>query len=373
MSVTPRSRRRLGAANLPAPQLRAVAPRVVVTGGAGFLGCNLVDRLCAEGRSVLVVDNLARDRVAENLEWLTTRHQRSLAAEIADIRDPAVMREAACGATAVIHLAAQVAVTTSVLDPVEDFEINARGTLNVLEAVRNVAPDAPVIFASTNKVYGELIPRSEMVRGETRYRPRDESLSRGFDEATPLSFHSPYGCSKGVADQYVIDYSRIYGLRSIVLRMSCLYGPRQFGTEDQGWVAHFLIAAMTGRPITIFGDGFQVRDVLYVDDAVSAYVAALNHLADTSGRAFNLGGGPQNAISLRDLLALITELAGREPELAIEPWRPGDQAWYVTDTSAFTRATGWRPRTGVNEGLRRLAAWVKTLSQEEPVRQELSA
>ncbi|HZT89206.1 MAG TPA: NAD-dependent epimerase/dehydratase family protein [Stellaceae bacterium] len=349
-------------AKLVAPRVRAAAPRIVITGGAGFLGSNLTARFAADGSDVLVVDNLSRDGVEQNLEWLVARHRHRVAVEVADVRDPYVAREIVKGGSAVIHLAAQVAVTTSVTDPIDDFEINGRGTVNVLEAVRQCAPEAPVIFASTNKVYGEFLTRAEMVREKERYVPRDPTLRSGIDEVTPLSFHSPYGCSKGVADQYVVDYSRVFGLRTAVLRMSCLYGPRQFGTEDQGWVAHFLISALAGRPITIYGDGYQMRDVLYADDAVAAYQAVLKHIDSAAGRAFNLGGGPRYALSLRELLAAIPELTGVEPEVAFGPWRPGDQAWYVSDTAALTAATGWRARVAPKEGLRRLVAWLKTIA-----------
>jgi CDP-paratose 2-epimerase len=348
-------------AALAAPRARAATPRIVVTGGAGFLGSNLVDRLASDGHDILIIDNLARDRVDENLDWLLARHRRRVAVELADLRDPFVARDTIKGASAVVHLAAQVAVTTSVADPIGDFEINARGALNVLEAVRHGAPDAPVVFASTNKVYGEFIPRQAMVREGDRYVPRDKSLRGGMDEMTPLSLHSPYGCSKGVADQYVLDYARVYGLKTAVLRMSCLYGPRQFGNEDQGWVAHFLISALSGAPITIYGDGYQMRDVLYADDAVEAYLCALRYAEGGGGRAFNLGGGPQSAFSLRELLTLIPELTGVKPEGEFADWRPGDQLWYVSDTSAFTAATGWRARVGAKQGLRRLAEWLKTI------------
>jgi CDP-paratose 2-epimerase len=342
---------------LAAPQPRT-NPRIVVTGGAGFLGSNIVDALAARGEDVLVFDSLARPRVDENLAWLRTRHPRRVQVCYADIRDRARLREALRGAKAVIHLAAQVAVTTSVADPVDDFEINARGTLNVLEGVRAVAPEAAVLFASTNKVYGKLMPLETMVRDGERYAPADPAYAGGLDEATPLSFYSPYGCSKGVADQYVLDYSRVYGLRSAVFRMSCLYGPRQFGTEDQGWVAHFLISALTGRPITIYGDGYQVRDVLYARDAVNAYLLGIDRIEALAGRAFNLGGGPENTLSLRELLRLLAEITGKDPQVNFDDWRPGDQPWYVSKTAALREATGWRAETGVREGLERLAAWL---------------
>jgi CDP-paratose 2-epimerase len=359
-----------GPANIPGPEnivrlatppVRGTgrpAPRVVVTGGAGFLGSNLVDALASRGENVLVYDSLLRPRVEENLAWLGERYPARVTSCLADIRDVGRLREALRGAKAVVHLAGQVAVTTSVADPLDDFEVNARGTLNVLEAVRAVAPEAPVLFASTNKVYGNLMPLEDMVRHGARYVPGDAAFAGGLSEATPLSFHSPYGCSKGVADQYVLDYARVFGLRTAVFRMSCLYGPRQFGTEDQGWVAHFLISALRGRPITIYGDGYQVRDVLYVDDAVRAYLLGIDGIDSLSGQAFNLGGGPDNTLSLRELLGHIEEITGRAPSVAFDGWRPGDQPWYVSDTSAFRRATGWRPETGVREGLTRLAAWL---------------
>jgi CDP-paratose 2-epimerase len=354
---------------LAAPLARA-NPRVVVTGGAGFLGSNIVDALAARGEDVVVFDSLARPRVDENLAWLRQRHPGRVQVCYADIRDAARLRQAFRGAKAVIHLAAQVAVTTSVADPLDDFEINARGTLNVLEAVRAVAPEAAVLFASTNKVYGKLMPLEAMAKTGRRYQPSDPALARGLDETTPLSFYSPYGCSKGVADQYVLDYSRVYGLRGTVFRMSCLYGPRQFGTEDQGWVAHFLISALTGRPITVYGDGYQVRDVLYVDDAVRAYLLAIENIDALTGRAFNLGGGPANTLSLRELLRFIEEIVGHRPEVRFDAWRPGDQPWYVSNTAALSQASGWRPELGVREGLERLAAWLATAVAAAPAGRE---
>ncbi len=345
-------------ARLGKPAIRVGPSPILVTGGAGFLGSNLVDRLAGRGEQVVVFDNLSRGRVAENLDWLRQRHPKNVAAIRADVRDADAVENAVAGAKAVVHLAAQVAVTTSVADPVGDFEANARGTLNVLEAVRRRAPEAPVLFASTNKVYGKLIDLDAMVRRGDRYVPADPSFPAGLDEATPLSFHSPYGCSKGVADQYVLDYARVFGLKTVVFRMSCLYGPRQFGTEDQGWVAHFLISALGGRPITIFGDGYQVRDVLYVDDAVNAYLAALSDIDAVAGQVFNLGGGPGNTVSLRELLALIAAETGIEPDVGFDAWRPGDQPWYVSDTSALTKACGWRAEVDVREGLGRLASWL---------------
>jgi CDP-paratose 2-epimerase len=258
----------------------------------------------------------------------------------------------------VIHLAAQVAVTASVENPVDDFEVNARGTLNVLEAVRRHAPEAPVLFASTNNVYGKIISFEALAREGLRYLPREEEAAAGFDEATPLSLYSPYGCSKGSADQYVLDYARIYGLKTAVFRMSCLYGPHQFGTEDQGWVAHFVISALNGDLISIYGDGYQVRDVLYAEDAVRAWLLALDNIDAVAGRVFNLGGGPENTLSLRELLRHIERMEDRAPTVSFHDWRPGDQPWYVSNTSAIEAALGWRANVDVHTGLTHLRNWL---------------
>lgn len=331
---------------------------LLVTGGAGFLGANLADRLAGEGRRVLILDNFSRCHVEENWDWLRARHGDRVALLKADIRDAARVEAAVRGAAAVFHLAGQVAVTTSIADPVEDFEINARGTLNLLEAIRKSGRRVPLLYASTNKVYGRLTGAGETVRRGERYAPLDPALAQGADERRPLDFHSPYGCSKGVADQYVLDYARVFGLPTAVFRMSCLYGPRQFGTEDQGWVAHFLISAITGHPITIYGDGYQVRDVLYVEDAVEAYVRAWRNIDAVAGRAFNLGGGLENSLSLRELLDGIRALRGVAPEVVYGAWRPGDQAWYISDIRAIGAALDWRPRVTVRDGLARLHEWL---------------
>jgi CDP-paratose 2-epimerase len=251
-------------------------------------------------------------------------------------------------------------VTSSVDNPVDDFEINARGTLNVLEAVRLHNAAAPMLFASTNKVYGRLISDSQIARSGQRYQPTDPVLAQGISEMAPLDLYSPYGCSKGAADQYVHDYARVYGLRTAVLRMSCIYGPRQFGTEDQGWIAHFLLSALRGAPLTIYGDGCQVRDALYIADAVDAWLAVLDNIDTTGGQVFNLGGGPSNAISLLELIDLISHGSGSPVRFDFADWRPGDQPWYVTDISALSAATGWRPQTPLTEGLRALQSWLVT-------------
>jgi CDP-paratose 2-epimerase len=332
---------------------------VLVTGGCGFLGCNIVDALAARGGNVRVLDNLSRRGVRENAHWLKARYAGRVEIQTNDIRDADAVCAAVTGTSAVMHLAGQVAVTTSLERPVEDFDVNLRGTLNVLEAVRRHNAQAPLVFASTNKVYGRLFEDNAVRRADQRCVPFAALFAPGIGEEAPLDFHSPYGCSKGGADQYVRDYARVFGLRTVVMRMSCIYGPRQFGTEDQGWIAHFLIQAIRGKPITIYGDGYQVRDALFVDDAVNAWIAAVERIDGAAGRAFNLGGGPANSVSLRELLALITDLIGTRPEVRFDAPRPGDQPWYVSDTRAISCALDWSARTPLREGLGRLTEWLE--------------
>jgi CDP-paratose 2-epimerase len=331
----------------------------MITGGSGFVGCSIADALAARGTDVLIFDNMSRHGTHEHARWLKERHGEHVRFAIADIRDKEAVARAVGEAAAVLHLAAQVAVTTSLDRPVEDFEVNASGTLNVLEAIRHNNPEAPLIFASTNKVYGKLVANNGFVRLGNRYQPADPTLARGVDETTTLDFYSPYGCSKGTADQYVHDYARVYGLRCAVLRMSCIYGPRQFGTEDQGWIAHFMMRAINALPITIFGDGLQVRDALHISDAVAAWLAVLDGIEMTSGRVFNLGGGPKNAVSLLELLAMIERLRGERPIVSFKPWRPGDQAWYVSNNDAISSATEWRPKISLPDGLLTLQNWLE--------------
>ena len=331
--------------------------KAVITGGAGFIGCNLADRLAGGGATVVVFDALTRAGVEANLAWLRRRHGRGVAHVKADVRDAAAMRQAIRGADAVFHLAAQVAVTSSLDDPRLDFEVNVGGALNVLEAAR--PSRTPVIFASTNKVYGDLADVT-LEASEGAYQPRDPALrARGVSEARPLDFHTPYGCSKGAADQYVLDYARSFQTPTCVLRMSCIYGPRQMGTEDQGWVAHFAIRALEGEPIVVYGDGRQVRDLLFVDDAVSAYVAAAERIDDIAGCAFNLGGGPRNAVSLLQLVAHIERLLGHQVELSFDAWRRGDQRYYVSDASAARAALGLAEPKAWRAGVSALIDWLK--------------
>ena len=343
------------------PRLPAIVGRrpVLVTGGAGFIGSNLADRLARDGHDVLVYDALARAGVDANLDWLRKRHPQKISAVIGDIRDEGGVAEAAAEAQAVFHFAAQVAVTTSLSDPREDFDINIRGTLNLLEALRRRGEPVPVLFASTNKVYGDLADLALEATNDA-YLPRDPAIrAHGVGESRSLDFHTPYGCSKGAADQYVLDYARSFGVPAAVMRMSCIYGPRQMGTEDQGWVAHFIIRALQGEPISIFGDGRQVRDILHVDDAVEAYLAAWRRIDSVTGRAFNLGGGPGNAVSLRQLLGFIEELLGRPVDLAFSDWRAGDQRYYVSDTRRAAQELGLKRPIPWRTGVAGLAHWLE--------------
>ncbi len=331
---------------------------ILITGGAGFIGCNLAARFCRMGERVLVFDNLSRPGVGRNLKWLRQSFPERFAYEVADVRDPQAVRKAVRRAKEVFHFAAQVAVTTSLVDPVQDFEANLRGTLNVLEALRREKDPPPLVFPSTNKVYGALKGVSLRKNG-SRYEPVEPGVrERGIPEDQPVDFHSPYGCSKGAADHYVIDYARIYGIKSIVFRMSCIYGPRQLGCEDQGWIANFLIRALQERPITFFGDGLQVRDILFVEDLVDAFFLAREHMQVLSGQAFNIGGGPANTVSLVELIQLMRDVKQVKPEIRFDQWRSGDQKYYATDFRKFHAATGWEPRTGVREGVENLFDWL---------------
>jgi CDP-paratose 2-epimerase len=332
--------------------------KIIVTGGAGFIGCNAVAEWMRKGWSLVVVDDLSRRGAALNLAWL--KEQGSFVFYQRDVRDASAL-DAAFGehrdARAVIHLAAQVAVTTSVVEPRADFEINALGTFNVLEAVRRHCPEAAVVYASTNKVYGSLHGAKT---GEVNGRHQLVDRPHGVSEDEPLDFHSPYGCSKGAADQYVIDYGRIYGLKTVALRQSCIYGTRQFGFEDQGWVAWFTIAAILGRPITVYGDGKQVRDLLFVDDLRALYEACIANAERVRGQAYNVGGGPANQLSLIELLTELERRIGRPLAPARAQTRPGDQPVFVADIRKAERDLGWSPKVSVERGTGLLFDWVSS-------------
>lgn len=333
--------------------------RALITGGAGFIGTNLAERLLASGDvEVRLFDNFSRKGVAQNVSWLRSlpggEHLQVLKG---DVRDRSAVAQAAHGVTEIYHLAAQVAVTTSVDDPVSDFEVNANGTLNVLEVARTSGNQPFVLFTSTNKVYGAL-PQLALEKERTRYRATAAEF-RGIDEFQPLDFHSPYGCSKGTADQYVHDYSRIYGLPTVVFRMSCIAGPRQLGNEDQGWVAHFLYSVLERRPITIYGDGCQVRDILHVHDLVDAMQAVHRERERTAGQIYNLGGGMQRAASVKEMLEQISAITGEPLNLEYRRVRPGDQPLYIADTAKLHRQTGWEPRRSLADTLEAIHAFWK--------------
>ena len=330
----------------------------LVTGGAGFIGSNYVNRLLQRGEEVIIYDNLSRGGARPNLEWLEQNFgDGSFDVIVGDVRDAGAIAEAALDADVIVHLAGQVAVTTSVTDPRDDFESNALGTFNTLEAARLSGRNPIFIYASTNKVYGGM-EEVKLQEETTRWRYKD--LVNGCPETQPLDFHSPYGCSKGTGDQYVRDYSRIYGLRSVVFRQSCIYGPRQFGVEDQGWVAWFIIAAVTGKPITIYGDGKQVRDILYVEDLLNAYDLAVEKNDTAAGCVYNMGGGPENVMSIwTEFSPILERLLGEPIEVARGDWRPGDQRVFYADIHKAERELGWKPKVGVEEGIQKLFTWVK--------------
>jgi CDP-paratose 2-epimerase len=343
----------------PTSARRSAPGPVVITGGAGFVGTNVAAAFAARGERVRVFDDLSREGVEENASWLTRQFGDAIEIRTGDVRDARAVARALRDARVVCHFAAQVAVTKSLSDPLSDFETNVRGTLNVLEALRARGDPPPLLYTSTNKVYGRM-PSLLLACEARRYSPLDPQVRRhGVGEARALEFHTPYGCSKGSADQYVLDYARCYGLPAFVFRMSCVYGPHQHGSEDQGWVAHLLARALEGGTLNVYGDGKQVRDLLFVDDLVRAILIAFERTSAVTGQAFNIGGGPGCTCSLLELLDLITEIEGRSPIVRMRAWRDGDQPYYVSDTRRFRAATGWSPMVGVRDGVRRLHTWLR--------------
>ncbi|MEX2143444.1 MAG: GDP-mannose 4,6-dehydratase [Anaerolineales bacterium] len=330
----------------------------LLTGGAGFIGSNYADYLLRQGIQVTIFDNLSRKGADKNLAWLRETHGAdAFDLLVGDVRDPGALDDAAEVADVIVHLAGQVAVTSSVVDPRTDFEINAFGSFNVLESARKSRRKPFVIYSSTNKVYGEMMEH-RLLEQKTRYRYA--RLPYGLPETQQLDFHSPYGCSKGAAEQYVRDYARIYEIPSVVLRQSCIYGPRQFGIEDQGWLAWFVIAAVLEKPITIYGDGKQVRDMLHVRDLIAAYEAAVARRKKIAGRIYNVGGGPQHTLSIwAECGPMLEKLLGRKIPIRRDKVRPGDQKVYISDIRKAKKELGWAPKTGVEQGVPELVDWVQ--------------
>ncbi|MEW6039937.1 MAG: NAD-dependent epimerase/dehydratase family protein [Elusimicrobiota bacterium] len=338
--------------------------KILITGGAGFIGINAAKYFLDKGNEVIALDNLSRRGSDLNLKWLAGKKYKNFSFVKSDIRDYKTLLKIFkknSGIDVILHLAAQVAVTTSVVNPREDFEINALGTLNVLEAARAFKEPPVLIYSSTNKVYG-CMEDVKVIKRKNHWQ--FASHKKGVAEDYPLDFHSPYGCSKGAADQYVRDYSRIYGFRTVVLRQSCIYGTRQFGIEDQGWVAHFAIQAYFKRPLTIYGDGKQVRDVLFIDDLINAFNLSIKNIKNISGKIFNVGGGVENQMSLLELISLLEKIYCRKIKYSFAGWRPGDQKIFVSDNSLAGKILCWKPKVGKIQGIRLLTDWIKSNEKE---------
>lgn len=331
--------------------------RILITGGAGFIGTNASKSFALKGHNVYVIDNLSRKGSKENLKFL--RDKGALTFEQIDIKNGEALIKYFKDSSpfdAILHLAAQVAVTTSINNPKEDFDTNALGTLNLLEATREFSPDSIFIYSSTNKVYGSL---EDVVISERNNYYELVKPKSGIPETQNLDFYSPYGCSKGAADQYVRDYSRIYGMKTVVCRQSCIYGPYQFGLEDQGWVAWFAIKTILGDPIYIYGNGKQVRDLLFVDDLVDLYEIMIKRIESANGKVFNIGGGPKNCASLLQVLEVFQKLGNKPTKLIYKDWRPGDQKVYISDISLVKKVFGWTPKVDVKTGVKGLLDWVQ--------------
>ncbi len=336
----------------------------LITGGAGFIGSNLANALLSEGEPVMIADNFSRAGVRTNVDWLREEHGNLLTVRSVDVSDADAISPLVLGAHTVYHLAAQVAVTTSLDNPALDLQSNLIGTFNVLEAARRALRPPRILFTSTNKVYGGLDGVQVRKSGDV-YTYADHR--DGIDETAPLDFHSPYGCSKGAADQYVHDYARIFDVPTTVFRMSCIFGTRQFGTEDQGWVAHFARSLLADIPINIYGDGCQVRDILWIDDLVTAMRSAMDRIEVTRGEIFNMGGGNENAVSVRQVIDELMDITGCEVPVTHAPWRPGDQRIYISDASKAQRVLNWQPSTPWAEGLAKLVAWLRSADLSVPV------
>jgi CDP-paratose 2-epimerase len=336
--------------------MNLIKKTIVITGGAGFIGINLADRLLSEGYEVIIYDNLARPGSEKNLQWLTQKYHANLQVVIADIRDTFSLKKVINDCGAIFHFAAQVAVTTSLVNPVDDFEINLKGTFNLLEILRTMTDPPFLLFTSTNKVYGKLTD-IELIENAMRYTPL-QNWQSCVNEHRTLDFYSPYGCSKGGAEQYVLDFARSFSIPATVFRMSCIYGPHQFGNEDQGWVAHFLISAINNNPLVIYGNGKQVRDILYIDDLLNAFVLAYQNQNRCAGNVFTIGGGGGCTLSLLELIEFIKTFNGSIPQISFAPWRTGDQPYYVSDTQKFHDYTGWNQTVHVPDGINMLYKWI---------------
>lgn len=331
--------------------------RILIIGGAGFIGINAAKKFLDDGHAVTIFDNLSRLGTAFNIAWLDTLYKGTYGFVKGDVRyDQALLETVVAEHDVVFHLAAQVAVTTSVVDPRTDFEINAGGTFNVLEAIRQSSNKPLLVFTSTNKVFGDL-ENLQIDEQETRYVLRD--FPHGISASHSLDFHSPYGCSKGAADQYVHDYARIYGLKTVVLRQSCIYGYNQFGIEDQGWIAWFIIAFLTKKSATLYGNGKQVRDVLFIDDLVNLYQLLMDHEETVSGKVYTVGGGADNTLSLLEFIDILKTKHGLSLTYDTASPRPGDQKVFVSDNRALAEAIGWVPVVSCEKGVGLLVAWVQ--------------
>lgn len=340
--------------------------RILITGGLGFIGSHAASYYAEKGNEIIIIDNFSRAKIfglsnktsLYNLEYLKNNFS-NVNFINGDIRDFDLIKENMKDIDIVIHTAAQVAVTTSIKDPRTDFEINALGTFNILETARLSNSNPSIIFCSTNKVYGSNVNKIPVKEYETRYCFTDEKFLNGIPENFPIDLceHTPYGCSKLVGDLYAQDYARTYGLKIGVFRMSCIYGEKQFGIEDQGWIAWFTIATLTDKPIIIYGDGKQVRDVLYISDLIEAYDAFIK--SNLKHEVFNIGGGPENTLSLLELINLLKELTGKETKIFFDKWRIGDQKVYISNISKAYEKLGWKPKINPRKGIKRIIEWVK--------------
>ena len=331
---------------------------ILITGGAGFIGSNTVHYFANKGWNVYLLDNLSRKGSEENLKWLQSRENYSFIFKKIDIRDKRdidkLFKEN--NFDALIHLAAQVAVTDSIDNPREDLDTNIIGTFNLLESIRKYSPNTTMINASTNKVYGSL-DDYDLIEMDLSYKFK--SHPNGISESSMLDFHSPYGCSKGSADQYVIDYARVYDIKATTFRQSCIYGPRQFGSQDQGWISWFIISSLSKQAINIYGNGKQVRDILYIDDLVHAYDLAISKPSNIKGEAFNIGGGSENSISLIECINMISEILDKKVEYNFSDPRLGDQKIFVSDNNKISELLNWEPTVSIKKGISSLLKWTK--------------